>query len=34
MELGLGDVPKPKNHNRQPMVKPKNNIRRRVLGRH
>ncbi|CAM0955488.1 unnamed protein product [Alopecurus aequalis] len=31
--MELGDIPKPKNHNRQPMAKSRNNIRSRVLGR-
>lgn len=31
--MELGDIPKPKNHNRQPMVKSRNTIRSRVLGR-
>ncbi|XP_047094132.1 probable mediator of RNA polymerase II transcription subunit 26a [Lolium rigidum] len=31
--MELGDIPKPKNHNRQPVAKSRNNIRSRVLGR-
>ncbi|VAH19222.1 unnamed protein product [Triticum turgidum subsp. durum] len=31
--MELGDIPKPKSNTRQPMVKSRNNIRSRVLGR-
>ncbi|KQK06255.1 probable mediator of RNA polymerase II transcription subunit 26a [Brachypodium distachyon] len=31
--MELGDIPKPKNHNRQPIMKSRNNIRSRANGR-